>query len=73
MEFKKYGVYTHENMLDMVIYVQQILWVNDKYAKLKVKWFNRRSMDINLEEQVKILKSEFCRWHEWDILAGEII
>lgn len=66
MKFEQGKVYTHQNMLDLVIFVQQIFPVNENYLKLKVRWFNRRGMDIKLEETIKINKSEFPRWYEWD-------
>lgn len=66
MKFEQGKVYTHKNMLDTIVYVLQVLPVNNDYTKLKVKWFNRRGMDLNIEEVIEINKSEFSRWYEWD-------
>lgn len=65
MKFEKGKVYTHKNMLDMVVYVQHAFPANKDYLLLKIKWFNRRGMDINQEETVKIYKNEFFNWYEW--------
>lgn len=65
MKFYRGRTYTHKNMLDMVIYVYCVTPVNEEYTNLKVKWFNRRGLDINQEETVKIKNSDFNNWYEW--------
>ena len=65
MRFKQGGIYTHQNMLDMVVFVQQVFPVNEDYVKLKVKWFNRRGMDIHVEETITIQKKDLKFWYEW--------
>jgi hypothetical protein len=67
MKFEKGKVYTHKNMLDMVIFVQDTYHDFDKNAiYLKIRWYNRRGMDINTEEIIRIVKSELGNWYEWE-------
>lgn len=68
MNFKVNKFYTHKRMLDMVIYVRYIFLPEDGHTKLRIKWFNNGGMDVNIEETVKILKSEFHNWKGWDMV-----
>lgn len=65
MTFHRGRCYTHKNMLDMVIYVTHIVFKGNNYTKLRIRWFNRRGLDINQEEVVKIKVSEYENWYEW--------
>jgi hypothetical protein len=53
-------------MLDMIIYVRYVFMPEEDHVKLRVAWFNKKGMDINAEETVKISKSEFSNWYEWE-------
>lgn len=50
-------------MLDTAIHVLDILENKSKHIKLKIKWFNRRGMDLNILETIKINKSDFYNWY----------
>ena len=65
MRFEQGKTYSHQNMLDTLIFVQQVFPVNKDYVKLKVRWFTRTGLDIKLEETIRVNKSEFKRWYEW--------
>lgn len=66
MKFEQGKVYTHQNMLDVVMLVHQTWSVHKDYVRLRVNWFNRRGMDLNAQEVIKVNKSEFKRWYQWD-------
>ena len=51
----------------MVIFVQDTYHDFDKDAiYLKIRQYNRRGMDINTEEIIRIVKSELGNWYEWE-------
>ncbi len=70
MKFKKGHVYTHQNILDVVIFVQDVLDINEEFVELKIRWFNRRGMDLHAEEVIKVNGKEYPRWYEWE---GEVV
>lgn len=54
-------------MLDMVIKVMYVYLPYEAHVNLRIKWFNRRGMDIHTEETVKIKNEEFGNWYEWEM------
>jgi hypothetical protein len=65
MKFKARHFYTHKRMLDMVVQVIYI-FQSDHKDVLKVRWFNKRGLNIGLEETIEINEKELHNWHEWE-------
>lgn len=52
-------------MLDMVVYVKGINQSNETCTILDIRWFNRKGLDINIEDTVEISNQDFDKWYEW--------
>lgn len=65
MKFERNKIYTHKNMLDMLVFVIYDYMPFESYTKLRIKWFNRRGLDVNQEETIKITNEEAINWYEW--------
>ena len=63
--FKPWRTYTHKNMLDCVILVLKSFRVQDGRYKLRVRWMNRRGMDLGIIENVTITRDQIENWCEW--------
>jgi len=61
--FKFAHTYTHNRMLDCAIYVLKSYRLPDGRYKLKIRWMNRRGMDLGIVENVTIVKSEVKNWY----------
>lgn len=62
--FKFAHTYTHNRMLDCAIYVMISYRLPDGRYKLKVRWFNRRGMDLGIDEKVIITRDEVKNWYQ---------
>lgn len=61
--FKFQHVYTHNRMLDAAILVIKNYRLLDGRYKLKIRWMNRRGMDLGIIENVTIKKEEVKNWY----------
>lgn len=66
--FKFAHTYTHRKMLDMTIYVLKSFRLIDGRYKLKVRWGNKRGMDIGITENIEIKREEV---KNWNLFVGE--
>ncbi len=62
--FQKYRTYTHKNMLDAAFMVLSSFRTPKGDYKLKIRWFNRRGMDLGLNETVKVVQAQVGNWAE---------
>lgn len=62
--FKKGCAYSHSRMLDAAILVLGSQRNTDGSYKLKIRWVNRRGLDLGLNEDVTIVKEEVKNWYE---------
>lgn len=67
MRFKSCFFYTHKKMLDAAILIQKTQYVGVNYSKVRVTWFNRRGMCLGITETIKIKKSEYNNWYEFEV------
>lgn len=62
--FKPFHKYTHVNAMDVVIFVLSVHYVGPNYTRLKVRWFNKRGLNLNVIQNVKITKEQYPNWSE---------
>ena len=65
--FKKFKTYTHKAMLDVVVLVLTSYRLEDGRYRLKVRWFNRRGIDLGIQETITITKPQVKNWYEMEI------
>jgi hypothetical protein len=53
-------------MLDCAILVHKTQYVGPNYSKIRITWFNKRGMCLGITETIKINKSEYKNWHEFE-------
>ena len=62
--FKQHHIYTHKNMIDCNIYVLKSYMIPDGRYKLKIRWFLKNGMDLNLQETVVVKREQVKNWRE---------
>lgn len=62
--FKLNKTYTHKKMLDCAILILKTFKLQTADYTIKIKWINKRGMDLGLVENVRITKDQVKNWYE---------
>lgn len=62
--FKPYHVYTHKRMLDAAVFVLESVRLPSGGHSLKIRWVNRRGLDLGLVEQIVVNRDQVGNWYE---------
>jgi hypothetical protein len=63
MKFEQGKLYSHKRMLDVNVYVSHVSYESPELIKLKVWWFLRSGLNLNISESINIRKHEFKNWY----------
>jgi len=64
MQFEEGKVYSHIRMLDVAIYVLDIIYQELDQTFLKIRWCTKAGRDMNQIDKITIVASEFDNWYE---------
>ncbi len=65
--FRPGTTFTHRHMLDAAILVLKCFRDHKGRCHLRVRWVNRRGMDLGITERITIVKEQLSNWRELQI------
>jgi hypothetical protein len=66
MNLRNRELYTHRNMIDCMIYIQNLYRYPNGDCKVKIKWFTRSGGDLGVSDTYVIKQKDLKNWRYVD-------